>query len=518
MRRPQQEGLAVSGKRVAVQAPIGGLNARDPVSAMKETDAIELENWFPRSSSVDLRKGFIQFADLPVAGHTLMCYNTAAGADVLFAACNDGIYDVTAGGVISGSPATPLSSPLSCQFTLISTAGGKFLWACNGVDKPKLYTGSAWVTLDSTSTPALTGISDTTKIVNVSLFKSRLIFSLKDSLSFWYLPVNSIAGVAVEFPLGALFRQGGYIVATASFTVDGGNGPDDRLAIITNKGEVAVYTGTDPSSASTWALTGIYQIPPPIGRKCIVRVEGDLAILTSLGVVPFSKAVLKSSSGTLTTITDKVSPLFNSLWQGGRGLEDWQLFIHSPETMMIVNIPLLSGDRHQLVLNTSTGAWCRFTGMPASGFENFNLGLYSIWGDKVYKNWEGYNDNGSSILARVRQAYTSLQSPHRLKHVKLLQLPLTISADIGLRLALDKDYESTLSISGLPSSARSDVARWDSAVWDVDRWVGVFVNTQWRKVSCQPGFMISLRSELNVKDTSVAWTITNYIYETGGIF
>jgi len=518
MRRPQAAATSVTSTRVSVQAPIGGWNARDPLSSMKETDAIELENWFPKSSSVELRKGYSRFATIPEAGHTLMVYRAPNGVETLFAASALGIYNVTAGGAITGAPATPLTSSSSCQFTMITTAGGSFLWCCNGVDKPRYWNGTAWVLLDGTSTPALTGISDSKAIVNVSLFKSRLFFILKDSLSFWYLPVNSVAGAAAEFPLGALFRQGGYIVAATSHTIDGGDGPDDRFIVITSKGEVAVYTGTDPANASTWALTGIYQIAPPIGRKCFARVEGDLAILTAAGVLPFSKALSKSNSGTLVAITDKIDSAFNWHWQEGRDLAGWQMLLYPSEKMLIINIPLKSGVTHQFVLNTATGAWCKFVGLTCSAMEIYSLELYSISGRYVNHLLGGASDNGDAILARFRQAYTGLKSPNRSKHVKMLQLPLVLTADMNLKLALDKDYESTLSTLGNSVSGSSDVSRWDSARWDIDRWVGEFTNSQWRKVACQPGFMISLRSEVSVKDASVAWTVTHYIYETGGIF
>ena len=42
----------------SIQAPTGGLNAKDPIANMKETEAVTLENWFPTPSSVDIRNGY----------------------------------------------------------------------------------------------------------------------------------------------------------------------------------------------------------------------------------------------------------------------------------------------------------------------------------------------------------------------------------------------------------------------------------------------------------------------------
>ena len=38
-------------------APIGGWNARDPEAAMKPSDAVWLENWWPGTADVTVRKG-----------------------------------------------------------------------------------------------------------------------------------------------------------------------------------------------------------------------------------------------------------------------------------------------------------------------------------------------------------------------------------------------------------------------------------------------------------------------------
>jgi hypothetical protein len=47
----------------------------------------------------------------------------------------------------------------------------------------------------------------------VNLFKERLYFVIKDSLDFCYLPVDSINGAVTKFPLGGIFKNGGYLQA-----------------------------------------------------------------------------------------------------------------------------------------------------------------------------------------------------------------------------------------------------------------------------------------------------------------
>jgi hypothetical protein len=43
-------------------------------------------------------------------------------------------------------------------------------------------------------------------------------------MDLWYLPIDSIAGAAHKFPVGALFKKGGHLVAIGAWTLDSGNG------------------------------------------------------------------------------------------------------------------------------------------------------------------------------------------------------------------------------------------------------------------------------------------------------
>ena len=73
-----------------------------------------------------------------------------------------------------------------------------------------------------------------------------------DTLSAWYLPVDSVGGAATEYDLSGIFRLGGYLLAGGTWTMDAGEGVDDYWIAVTSEGEVVVYQGTDPSSANTW--------------------------------------------------------------------------------------------------------------------------------------------------------------------------------------------------------------------------------------------------------------------------
>ena len=511
-----------------IPAPVGGWNARDPIAAMPATDALFLNNFFPRAGDVMLRPGSALFATLPAdtepgSPHNvrgLLSYKAANGAAKLFASANDGIYDVTAGGTV----AIPYSVASNSEWfsVNITTAGGSFLWCCNGVDKPRYFNGTAWTILDAASTPALAGITST-KITNVSLFKSRLFFTEKDSLSFWYLPVNSVAGTALEFPLGALFRRGGYLMATDAWTLDGGNGPEDYFAAVTSEGEVAVYAGTDPSSASAWVLKGIYYIGRPLSRRCFVKVGGDLCLLTVQGLYPLSRALLSATIDRRSAISDKISSAWVSYTESFSGFFGWQPVMFPEATFLLVNVPVLS--RHdinsvysyQFVMNTQTGAWTRFVGMPAETWAAHDGKLYFALHNKVYQAWTGTDDVGTPIDATAKTAFMYL-SRGKLVHAKLVRPIITTNVSVNLRVGVDTDYQEAETVSGSAISYAQFQSKWDVSKWDEGYWSsGASTVAKWRSVSHQPGYALAVRLRIAAKGVTMSWIATDMILQRGGL-
>ena len=528
MRQVMRSAATPTSSGRNVPAPTGGWNARDPIAAMSEKDAIFLDNFFPSPSDVQLRKGSILFATLPTdtepgSPHnirSILSYKSPTGAAKLFVGLEDGIYDATAGGTIAA--VASVCTNASWQSVNITTAGGSFLWGCNGVDKARYYDGSAWTVLDGTSTPALTGITST-DVTNVSLFKSRLFLCEKDSLSFWYLPVNSVAGAASEFPMGALFRKGGYLVATGAWTLDGGNGPDDYFVAVTSEGEVAVYLGTDPSNAATWALQGIYELGRPLSRRCLVKTAGDLCVLTTEGLYPLSKSLLSASVTKKSAVSDKISKAWITYTSAYKDLYGWQPILFQDATMLLVNVPVLeehsinSVYSYQFVMNTQTGAWCRFTGLPAEVWGVHNGRLFFALHNKLYEAWVGADDNGLPIDGKAKTASFYPAGRGAQARVTLLRPLLYSLQALRLQLGIDTDYDES-QVSGSAISYAQSLAVWDSAIWDQSYWsVGASTIAKWRSVAHKPGRAVSLRLRVRSKGVTMSWIGTDLILQKGGL-
>jgi hypothetical protein len=144
--------MLVPQRRTAVTAsvasPIGGWNARDSIANMPPLDAVVLNNFWPTPTDVQLRLGYSQFST-GITGQVNSLMNYAGTSfQKLFAAAGTTIYDVSA----STAVAVKTVSDDKFQHINVSTSGGQYLVAVNGVDPVQLYDGTSWFSVASTTT------------------------------------------------------------------------------------------------------------------------------------------------------------------------------------------------------------------------------------------------------------------------------------------------------------------------------------------------------------------------------
>ena len=383
-------------KSTTLVSPVGGLNTYDPISTMADTEALILRNLFPASYGCQLRRGSRLHAD-EFTGDvaTLMVWNSNAGTSKVFAVDDDGIYDVTSVGEVSGTPAVAVTNSW-LQHVTMGNAAGTHLIAFNGTDNGFWYSSSGWARLtagDGTASGTWSGI-DPKKLVQCTIHQKRL-WAVEINSSFgWYLPPDQIYGVAVNFDFGPCFTAGGYLQALTTWTHDGGNGPEDYLLAISSAGQVAVYRGLDPSSAESWELTGVYYIGPTFTRRCWVQYGGDVVILTTHGIITMT-SLMKSIGGSVfsTALSKKIQSTLSSLTIEGADRDGWELILYTPANMLIVNVPgLNTANNVQLVLNTIQGGWAVFSGIPAACWAKDSETIYFGTTSEVYRFWEGYVD------------------------------------------------------------------------------------------------------------------------------
>lgn len=495
-------------------APIGGWNTRDSIAAMPPSDAVILDNWFPSSTSVDLRKGSVTWASgFATRVQTIISYASPT-TQKMFGVDSTGIYDITLSGPI-GAAVTPLTNGY-CQYINFSTAAGAFLLSVNGTNDLKLYDGTVWTDINAVSVPAITGLLTNT-IINIASFKNRVWFIQKDSLDVWYLPVASIAGAATKFALGGLFTRGGFLMSMGTWTIDGGNGVDDFAVFATSEGEIAVYQGTDPTSPTTWALVGVYYIGEPIGRRCFTKYGGDLLFLCKQGLFALSSALQTASINRSVALSDKISPTISeSASTFGNNL-GWQTTIFPDANMLLVNVPAYIGTAsYQYVMNLITQSWCRFLDWNSSCFFTWDSRLFFGSENSVVQAWVGPSDNGEFINGVGLTAYSYLGAPTICKHFKLVRPMLKTTSAYDLYIGVATDFNDDVDYN-LIASSTSGGSLWDVALWDVDMWgSGPLVGRYWNSISVNDGNSVAAKLKVRTKLSTIQWLSTDYIYETGG--
>src|SRR3990167_8327240 len=163
-------------------APVGGWNAKDQLLAMKPTEAVILDNWFPETSRVTIRNGFASHATgmgatTPV--ESLMPY-ASGGTVKLLASAGTKIYDVT-----SAAAATSKASGLT-NARWQHTMHGERLVMVNGADLPKQYNGSTVANL-------AVSVATLSSMIGCATHQQRLWLIENDTLSAWYLAANAIS-------------------------------------------------------------------------------------------------------------------------------------------------------------------------------------------------------------------------------------------------------------------------------------------------------------------------------------
>lgn len=465
-RTKPQPLLRQVSKVVTLPAPVGGWNARDPLPNMKPDEAIVLDNIIPGTGAASLRQGFSQHVTgLGTYIESLMEYSPPSGTNKLFAATPAAIYDTTSAGAVGAAAVSSLSNG-RWQHTMFATIGGNYLVAANGADAVRNYDGASW------TSPAITGVTSA-NLISVTAHVQRLWFVEKDKLDPWYLPIASIAGAATKLLISPFCKLGGYLMAIGSWSRDGGSGPDDLAVFITSKGEVVVYSGTNPDFDNGFSMVGIYKIAEPIGRRCLVKAGADLGILTSVGLVPLSKVLVNAMvAQEKESITDKIRNAFAQSYATAKTHFGWQVQEYPRGRLVLVNVPITErATQYQYVMNADTGKWCRFTDIDAGCWGMLDDNLYLGGNDGiVYKYGTDYLDDDTVISAVVQQAYTNLKDS-RLKHFKAVR-PLFIGPeDYAPSVEIKLDYDTTP--VALPSpAAPSGGTDWDEGSWDVAAWTG----------------------------------------------
>lgn len=369
------------------------------------------------------------------------------------------------------------------------------------------------------SSVVITGV-DTSDLSFVWVAKNRLWFVEKDTMVSWYLPVDSIGGAAADFSLAGVFQKGGALLFGAAWTIDTGEGLDDKTVFVSDQGEVAIYAGTDPGNASTWALEGIFQIGTPLGANAItMKAGGDLVIATIEGLVPLSEAVRKDPAAlSVSAVSRQIEPSWRAQAAARKVTLPWSVVKWQAENMAIVTLPH-TGDT-VYVVNLQTGAWARYVGWDAR-----SAGIWAgrlFFGDSAGNVIEGERSGADQDIpyeCNLSGLFDDLGTPGAFKQTHMMRGIFRSTINFRPKMSASSDFAITFPAS--PSSVNdASLSVWDAGLWDTATWntkILSSITTRWVSVN-RTGFAIAPQVQVtcgNVLKPDAEFIKADILFETG---
>lgn len=532
---------------LAVQPPVAGLNTVSALAAMAETDAVEMDNLLPTEGGVTLRGGWFEYAvglDGDNSIRTVMSYEGAPStgfvspliSSILFAATDNGIWNIEAGGDFAALPADiALSGSVNAgrfswaQFT--TGFGAQYLIACSETDGGYIYDGLAWTKMDSVGVGPghITGI-DPAQFVHVCVWKKRLLFVRRESGEMWCLDVESVGGAAHLFDFGPQLIHGGAVLGIANWTMDDGSGIDDRLAILSSSGDLVIYEGTDPTDPSNFASVGTWYIgQPPVGRRCFTTSGGNVYVLTQYGVVPVNQVTQGGLDNILTSDTDllrqlrKLQSVLNEDFQTLLDRDGWEVIEMPSQALLLLVRPSEAQNQFiQYAFQLHNMGWSRLLDIPGRTFMRRLSETYCGTDDgRVLRCFAGTTDGTKldgtgeyEVRARLTPAFNYLGLPAVKKQMLMCRLQFLAGATPNYSFLMNTDF-GVSSLSLTPAAGSRVGSLWNQSFWNQDFWSGGTVSYgQWRGATGL-GFSFSPSIFISSLDSMTLASI-EYMFKPGG--
>jgi hypothetical protein len=311
------------------------------------------------------------------------------------------------------------------------------------------------------------------------------------------------------------------------------------LVVITTKGEVIVYAGSNPSDANDWALVGRYYISEPIAQRGFIELDGKLLVLTKNDVETLPDRFTRQSQP-----PTKLSGAIRAAYQKRPSAPQWGLYFDAKRQLVIINVPVSADTAEQYVL-AARGA-TKFTGLPAyhwamyrgemhwcgKGKEanyilvnNVDLLLWSYspidlltWIQNPYTTnhhiWRlsGSRDNTDFIYFESRTGYNPLRSNGE-KRVSMYRPLMTGQGTVTMATSLAFDYSGRYTgeqaFEQVANSGTEWGSEWNSEWEQIDQTRG-----DW-SVGQGTGQTVSLRCR-GLSMVPIQWAQTDWEVVSGG--
>jgi hypothetical protein len=481
-RMPVPQQVAQQLQVTTLPAPTRGLILNENESFMQPGGALQLDNWFPTMKGIALRGGCTRWCDLhaldavvPPVPSALrqpvvsMFQYISGNVQRIFAGQTTKLFDTTA-----GTPVLVKSGQTSGNYVAsqLANASGDHMLVCNDAGDYVLhFDGAAWTTFNAgqITGPAGTSVAAGHNLTYVWKYRGRFYFIEGGTMNAYYLGIDSFQGALALIPLAGAATKGGKLLWGASWSIDAGDGIDDKCVFCTDQGELLIFTGSNPADASNWRQEGRYATSVPLGMNAHQAIGGDILIATVDGIIPISASIQKDVSQLdLASITRAIKPMWRNEVIAKRALP-WTMCKWDEQGLLFVTWPGGNpGNRYCAVVNIATGAWCRAVGYDAMCFARMRGDMFfgNQDGIVMQANRTGYDD-GQPYTAVMVGGWEMFSS--QATTMVFRQARASFSSGNGApftpQLSATTDYIITLPAPppAAPDPGVADV--WDQGVW-----------------------------------------------------
>lgn len=472
----------------AFPAPMKGLNLSEPLPGGDPLTALRLENLIPSELGVSLRAGYRRWvSNLGGEVRTLMPYKPASGDQKLFAAAGDGeVYDVTVAEPSTVTPTPVLAIPGGtrlgdCSSTNFTTDAGVHVLAMVSHGAGYwVYNGTAWVAIAAGTGPDQIDGVDPAVFSFVTIWKGRLWFIEAGTTRAWYLPGGVYFGQAKAFDFGPFFKEGGSLAGLTNWTIDGGDGLDDQLVVISSEGDVLIYRGTDPDTAATFAQVGRWNIGRvPKGSRFFGQYGSDVAIVCEKGLT-FTTEIMRGEGFFVEpTAARAINSALARQFVERPDAYYWEVRLLPSVQLLVINVPTLTtGFETQWAYEVNDRAFATLTGLPMHTVTAFDGNVF--FGDLQGNIWQGFYGEsdgevdgapGRDLEGNVVTSFSPLGDPVQVKRFLMVRPSFVAPQKPGYTAVLNPEWRVALP-PGAPTYAPIGESLWGTAKWGQSVWPG----------------------------------------------
>jgi hypothetical protein len=415
--------------------PLGGLNLKDSPLMMDPKFAVQFDNFMPPTDTVTVRPG--ADARLEINGIVKGMYSYLSGVTknygksvfdstielgarnslLIKVLINKGVSEIYSYDpqtmLLTGPIATPSNTNYSNDFAMYKHA----LFICYGGMQGRMSIWSVkygWRDLlwrapnttvfnesymgDLENMTMWSGYLWANSSGTVDIFYTSGAGCDPDNYSLWddgfsLFLIGGATGYGItpgQLSLDGLIHKGGSILRILGLSRPGSDSVNDYLCVITNRGEVVIYGGiiSEEEGKSTFGKQAQFEIPTPINKYAICKMEGDVVVVTKNGLV----SIMKLMFGTYAQPTDALEMRLKTLFSNYMFTEG----VFAPFVRLVYNVK-----NRLLIMSVPTQ-------MPMGlcdirpGF-TINSSMYFVYPIMSAEGTEIYENMISRLMAFIKQ-------------------------------------------------------------------------------------------------------------------